>query len=155
MVHKEGSAAEVSEWMTPMVVTITRGTTIREALERLRAEGVSCLPIIGDRGEFVGIITMTDFLRAVAATDEILDSNFPQADDYQWIVEMIERRLGSDKVTSLMTDVVTTVRPDQTMHSAASIMLNNNTHHLAVCKSTGELVGVLSSTDFVRYVKDH
>ena len=67
---------------------------------------------------------------------------------------MIERRLGSDKVTSLMTDVGSTVRPDQSMHTAAGIMLNNNTHHLAVCKSTGELVGILSSTDFVRFAKE-
>ena len=71
MSHIDSSIAEVVEWMTPMVVTVTRGTTIREALDKLRAEGVSSLPIVGDRGEFVGIVTMTDlldlFLERIAA----------------------------------------------------------------------------------------
>ena len=153
MLDTPSLSTEVQQWMTPGVVTILSSTTIREALDLLRDERVSALPVIGKKGEFCGIVTIADFLHAMVATDEVLDSQYPHFDDCLWAVDLIQRRLGTDKVSSLMTEVVTTVRPDQTMREAAEIMLKEHLHHLAVCNSRGELVGILSSIDFVRMAR--
>lgn len=153
MTNTPSPTPEVQQWMTPLVVTIRNSATIRDAIDLLRDEHVSALPVIDDSGKFVGIVTIADFLRAVVSMDELLDSEYPHFDDCLWAVELIQRKLGTDSVSSLMTEVVATVRPDQSMYEAASILLNNQLHHLAVCSSRGELVGILSSMDFVRLIR--
>jgi CBS domain-containing protein len=51
-----------------------------------------------------------------------------------------------------MTEVVSTISPEQTMHEAARVLIQNGVHHLPVVTSKGALVGVLSSSDFVSLV---
>lgn len=52
----------VGEFMTRQVVTVTPETPAREAVELLIDNRFGSLPVLGDEGELVGIVTETDFL---------------------------------------------------------------------------------------------
>lgn len=148
--YKKGTATEVQEIMATNVVSVMNTETVRDALNKLTEEHVSAVPVIDGKGSFVGIVSVADLVRIVLATDEVLDSDYPHYEDSFWAIDLIQQRLGSDKVTRVMTEVLTTVSPEQSMHHAACIMLNNHVHHLPVVDGKGRLVGMLSSTDFVR-----
>ena len=141
----------VQDWMSPIVCTIKREQPIRDALDLMGQHRISSLPVVDD-GRPEGIITIGDFMRAVDETDRVLQSTYPHFDDCLWAVELIQRRLGSDKVYTLMSELLTTSLPTQSMKDAAKIMCESDLHHLLVCCDAGTLVGILSASDFVRYV---
>lgn len=59
---REGGSVAVSEIMSKNPVTATPETTTLEAIEMMRAQGASCLPVIKDR-KLVGLVTEHDFMR--------------------------------------------------------------------------------------------
>jgi CBS domain-containing membrane protein len=144
----------VQEWMSPVVITVNQNDTVRDALNKLGEHRISALPVVDSDKRFVGIVTIADFLRSVISTDQALDSNYPHYDDCLWAVDLIQRKLGTDKVGSVMTEVVATVKPGDSMCDAARNMFGLGLHHLPVVGSNGQLAGILSSTDFVRLVGD-
>jgi CBS domain-containing protein len=146
--------SEVQEWMTKAVITLLDSQTVGEALNIMQAEKIAAIPIVSDRGTCIGMVSASDLLRVTSATGEVLESQFPHFDDGLWAVNLIHQRLGSDKLRKVMTEMLTAVHPDTTMHDAACIMLNNHVHHVPVITATGDLVGVLSSSDFVRFVSN-
>jgi len=93
-------------------------------------------------------------LRVAVEVRKTMDSDFPRHEDCLWAVELVQRKLGSDPLTSVMTEVVATVKPDQTMCDAARTMYGLGLHHLPVVAADGQLVGILSAIDFARLVGD-
>lgn len=59
---REGGSVAVSEIMSKNPVTATPETTTLEAIEMMRAQGASCLPVIKNR-KLVGLVTEHDFMR--------------------------------------------------------------------------------------------
>ncbi len=148
LLFNEGTKTEVQELMSKQLVTILESETVRDALSTMKTEQVSALPVVNHERRLVGLITIGDLLKTLLTTAESLVTNYPHYDDCLWAIELIQRRLGTDKVVTIMSEVLTTITPDQTMHHAACIMLNNHVHHLPVVTSTGDLIGILSSQDF-------
>ena len=147
-----GTATEVQEVMSTGVITALDSETVGEAVARMQAENISALPVINAEGSLVGIVSVDDLMQIVSETENTLERNFPHYDDCLWFVDLIRRRMGSDLLRTVMSEVVTTVRPDLMMHHAACIMINNRVHHLPVVDAKGRIVGMLSSSDFVRLV---
>jgi acetoin utilization protein AcuB len=60
--HLDETAVETV--MTADPVTVTSGTSIEEAASLMLVKKVGCLPVV-DNGSLVGIVTITDMLRAL------------------------------------------------------------------------------------------
>ena len=147
-----GTATEVQEVMSRGVITALESETVADAVARMQGEDISALPVINAEGSLVGIVSVADMMRIVLDMENTLESNYPHYDDCLWAVDLIKSRLGSDHLSKVMSEIVTTVRPDMMMHHAACIMINNHVHHLPVVDSSGRIVGMLASSDFVRLV---
>jgi acetoin utilization protein AcuB len=63
-----GDSHTVEEIMTYNVVAISPGTSLREAVQRLRRQRFGALPVV-DNGKLVGIITRSDLLDAMLAEE--------------------------------------------------------------------------------------
>ncbi len=48
-----------------VVETVAPSTSVHQVVDRMIAQKVGCLPIVGDDGELVGIVTRTDVLRSI------------------------------------------------------------------------------------------
>lgn len=55
----------VSDLMTPQVVAVSPGASLRHAARVMKGRGIGCLPVF-DRKNLVGIVTTTDLLEALA-----------------------------------------------------------------------------------------
>jgi CBS domain-containing protein len=60
------AAVRVGEIMTPNPVTVAESDAIEEALQAVRRAGVRRVPVVGPRGELVGVLSFDDLLKAVA-----------------------------------------------------------------------------------------
>ena len=54
----------VSEIMTPDPTTVKSKTPISDAIAKMVAQGIHCLPVIDDGGFICGILTSTDLLKS-------------------------------------------------------------------------------------------
>ena len=103
--------------------------TVQTTLDILLSSHISALPIVDDDGLLMGIVTLRDLL-AIASTR------------------------GSDQVTVAMTEAPVTVKLNHPLRESARLMLEHQVHHLPVVSDDGRLVGVISTTDFVRLFAD-
>ena len=60
------AAVRVGEIMTPNPVTVAESDAIEEALQTVRRAGVRRVPVVGARGELVGVLSFDDLLKVVA-----------------------------------------------------------------------------------------
>jgi CBS domain-containing protein len=58
-----GRTVPVGEVMTRHVQTVTSRTPAREAAEIMLEQRIGSLPVLGEEGELIGLVTETDFLR--------------------------------------------------------------------------------------------
>jgi acetoin utilization protein AcuB len=63
--------------MTRAPYTVTRNTPIRDAVSKMLAKRINCLPVMSDDGTVCGIVTSTDLLKS-----------------YQQLLQMIQKQGG-------------------------------------------------------------
>ena len=60
-------SVNVGEVMSKKPITVRPDATLREAAQLLLRHKIGCLPVVGPRGEALGLLTETDLLRAAYA----------------------------------------------------------------------------------------
>jgi CBS domain-containing protein len=60
--RRANDTAAVRGAMSAPVVTASRQTTVREAANLLRGNDVSCLPVLDEKENVIGIVTVSDLL---------------------------------------------------------------------------------------------
>jgi CBS domain-containing protein len=138
----------VRELMTSAVTSVAPWTAVGEALDLMFEHKISALPVV-EEGRCIGIVTATDLLVLLRATDKLLPADPSPDDDCLWAIDLIQRKLVKDPVREIMSEVVLTTAPDAAIDQVARLMSEESVHHLPVVENS-KLVGLLSSLDFVR-----
>ncbi|MGN6372868.1 MAG: CBS domain-containing protein [Solirubrobacteraceae bacterium] len=118
---------QVREGMSPMVVTVGPGHTLRDAARLMAERGVGAAVVTDPDGLGPGILTERDILLSVAAG---------QSPD----TELVAAHLTKDVVFA---------EPGWSLEEAAAAMVRGGFRHLIVVER-GETVGILSVRDIVR-----
>jgi predicted transcriptional regulator len=113
----------VADVMTQASITESPSDTVRQAAEKMWRQQTGSLVVV-DGGDFVGIVTERDILKAVANGVDV----------------------DSTQVGDLMTRDMITTSPDTALRDAARLMARHWIRHLPVLKGT-EVVGILSQRD--------
>ncbi|MDB5431896.1 MAG: putative signal transduction protein with domain [Caulobacter sp.] len=117
----------VSDVMTPQVVTAKPSSTITEVAKTMARIESGALPITDD-GKLVGLITDRDI-----------------------VIRVIAEGLGPDtKVAEVMTEGVETCRDDDNVADAAAKMGSHQIRRLVVLNDQGGLAGMLSLGDIAQ-----
>jgi CBS domain-containing protein len=120
----------VASLMTSDLLTVSRDTLVEDAAAILLDNGISSLLVVDDRGHLDGILTTTDFVDIVAKSD-------PKAET------TVERYMTTDVVT---------VSAQDTVQSAADLMIESDVHHVPVVDPEEGVIGILSTTDITAYL---
>ena len=145
-----GQQRRVKDVMSRDIVSLHAGATIHEALAMMTENHVTALPIVDKRDHCVGIFTTTDLLDLTRDVDDDvyqLDEVDPVS--RRWLVDRVVQSLGNEKVSSYMSEDVSTVGSETTLAIAARDMLRNQVHHLPVVDDKDRLVGIISTTDIL------
>jgi CBS domain-containing membrane protein len=139
--------------MTPDPVTVSPRDTVLTALELMRDSRIRHVPVVEDDGELIGILSDRDLSSAPA----VIVRRRPAEDAVEGEQEEEEIQ-GRDAVRALPVQDIyirdpETIDEDADLSEAARILLENKFGCLPVMRGR-ELVGIVTESDFVRYVLD-
>lgn len=125
---------QVKDFMSSPVLTVTEHARVGEVRSLLNARGIHAVPVVEEmlalpenQQSLKGIVSSADLSEGIA--DDIL-------------------------VGTVMSKNVHILHKDSSAKSAAGMMLKKKVHHLVVMEE-GEIVGMVSSLDFVKLVSQY
>jgi len=131
----------VSDWMTKKVFTVTANDNIVDAIKMMQEKQIKHLPVVGDPGKVVGIMSDRDIKEYTPSKVSSFD------------VHELNYILYTTKVKSIMKKKVVTTTPGTPIEEAAMSMFDHQIGCLPVIES-GTLAGIISDKDLFRVLID-
>ena len=121
----------ISEYMARNVKTISVDATLKELSQSFIDQGVSAL-LVTDGGDYVGIVS-----------------------DKRLAREGVAKGLNMETTTvrAIMRSEMLLIESDQPVRAAQAMMKTNGVRHLVVTEA-GEIVGIVTISDLIRYFTD-
>jgi len=132
------SAARVAvcTLMSQATICVSPDLALTELHELLLSRAIGGSPVVEEDGTLLGVVSKTDLLRHLAeATD-------PRDDE-------------PATVADVMTPFAYRLPDTAPVSQAAAYMAYKRIHRLAIVSASGQLVGVLSSLDVMRWLGEH
>ena len=126
----------IEELMTTELFTLSPGDSIYKARMLMREKGIRHIPVVGDDGELVGLITQSDLLAASASPLRSTD-----------VDERVELE-REHPVSEAMTTHMATIDERDSLRAAAMHLLKNK-HGCLPVMCDGKLKGIITDSDFV------
>ncbi len=117
------------ELMNTQVVTIGRDEDVYEAVRMMVLNNITGLPVVEEDGTLAGIITEKD------------------------VLPLLSEPAPSGKVADFMTTEVVSFEPDDCLNEVADAFRQNHFRRVPIVRD-GQLVGILSRRDIIRFVGD-
>ncbi|NHN41367.1 CBS domain-containing protein [Halorubellus sp. JP-L1] len=136
-------ALTVADIYTEDAVVIEESGTLGQAINRLRENGISRLPVEDEDGQLSGIVTTHDLTSVVVRSNEKMTTG-SRAGDSSRILDI--------PVYDIMSSPVYTTTTDESVESAVSTMLEEDLGGLVVTPDGDEstVSGVVTKTDVLR-----
>jgi acetoin utilization protein AcuB len=112
--------------MIPDPITVTKFTTIREAIELMKENSIRHLPVVSEGNYLEGFLTLADLKQG-----------------------LIPSMVGDLNLSDLMIRNPITVGPDEDIEYAAQLIYIHKIGGLPVVKD-GKLIGIITATDILR-----
>ena len=129
------AADTAAELMSLAPPAIGHNATFGEALATLIDHNANLIPVVGDRGEPVGVLGLTDLLIHVRAS-------VPDA-----------ARVAPATAADLMTPTLFAVDAHTPAAGVVADMVRSRVHHLFVTDGAGKIVGVIGACDVLRHLE--
>jgi predicted transcriptional regulator len=150
---------KAKDLIVPLQEYLTADNTLKEAVNLLRIAkrgeekiGLKGLPVLDKDGKIIGMLSMTDILKAVRPSYMSLMnlSNFT----WEGMVESLAQDVADKKVAGVMSKSVITVKDDDSLMECVDLMIKNNIKRLPVIDNSGKVNGMLYERDiFFEIVK--
>jgi CBS domain-containing protein len=133
VVQVSAQSIQVGEVMSRSAVCLNPEVRLHAVTQMFLDRGISSAPIVDDAWRPMGILSKTDLLRGLSE-----DPSAPQ--DLQ------------GHASDVMTPSVLTLPPEAPITVAAALMAYEGIHRLPVVTPSGEVVGMVSTLDIVKWV---
>ncbi len=121
---------KVKDVMTKDVISVKKETPIYEAIELMRKNNITGMPVIKDDMILVGVITEKDVLRLFYADEDEKNQT----------------------VDFFMTRPAVSYRENENLRSVCDFMMINYFRRVPVVSKKGKLVGIISRPDIIDYI---
>ncbi len=132
----------VRDLMTDKIFALRADDDIQMARDLMDERNVRHVPVVDEDRNLVGLVSERDLLRSMYPSTSELPVGTQHA---------VLKRV---KVSAIMTRDVETVEPDDDLAAAAQVMLDNKYGCVPVVVDGGRVEGILTESDFVRYLAE-
>lgn len=131
-VLEQETEMKIEEIMTRSVATCRMQETLSTAAQKMWDRDCGVLPIVGDDGRLVGIITDRDICMAAWSKGRLLDAI---------------------RIEEAMSKQVFAATPDQDLDAAETLMAEKQVRRIPIVDADNKPIGILSMNDVSREVK--
>jgi CBS domain-containing protein len=147
------SASKAKDIMSSPAIYVMEETPVREIARVLLQKEISAVPVINTAGRLVGIVSEGDLIGRRASDDsrrswwlDLLEAGPRTSDTIRGYLEA-----NGLRAKDVMTKDVITVQPDEPITRVAELLSSYNIKRFPVV-SSGQMLGVVSRADVLRYV---
>lgn len=145
---------QISDLMTHEVITVHPDTPVVDIARKMLRHDISGVPVVDRDRRLVGIVTETDLVVRNANVHfptflQILDARI-YLTSTRHFEEELRRALGT-VARDVMTREVHTVKPDDDLSVAATLMVDKQINPIPV-REGGRLCGIISRSDIIRHI---
>ena len=139
---------KIKDVMTEDVLTVPTSKTLKETAQLLADTGISGMPVVGDDGNVVGVISEADILFKERSPERRRGGSFA----WLFFPDMVENEAKLDARTAgeAMSSPAVTIGPNRPVGEAAARMLDESVNRLPVVDEDGKLIGIVTRADLVR-----
>lgn len=143
---------QVKEIMTSEVVTVSTTDSVEQCAKLLQEYDISGLPVLDEAGKVAGMITEGDLIRRASRVKapgylEILGGLIYLGSPKKFVDEL--QRAMSLEAGQLMSKNLISIKPEDTIEQAATLMVEKKISRLPVLDENGKLVGIVSRRDIM------
>ena len=149
----------IKEIMTTDVITVSTSDSVEQCAKLLQENNISGLPVLDESGKVAGMVTEGDLIRRASRIKtpgylEILGGLIYLGSPKKFVEEL--QRAMSLEAGQLMSKNVISVKPEESVEKAATLMVENSINRLPVVDDNNKLVGIVSRRDIMSclYSKD-
>ena len=135
----------VAEVMTTKVVAVVPGTPYLDLVRTLRLWRISGMPVVDEARRVIGVVSESDLLRKHEYRGRTGRPLFERH-----LARLARTKAGGDNAGTTMTAPAITVRPGDTVVSAARVLAGHGIKRVPVVDDNGELVGIVTRGDLLR-----
>ncbi len=136
---------KVRDVMTKEVVTVHSGSALTAAATLMVQKKVSGVPVLDVHDQLLGVLTEADFLSAM---------NLDQSNVTDTLETVVRKRRARKGMGTIVDDIMTTppltIREDDTLRTAVTLMDTNRIKRLIVTDGDRRVQGVVSRGDLIR-----
>jgi CBS domain-containing protein len=128
----------ITHLMTTRLVTVHTGQRLSEVRKAMTDGGFHHVPVVSGK-KLIGMLSATDLLRVT----------------YEYGVDERQNDVVLDHtvaIRELMTTTPITVKTSSTIRDAVGILAEGKFHSLPVVDDNGDLAGLVTTTDVLRYL---
>lgn len=147
--------------MTSPTISVGKDKNVKEALNLLAKHNISGMPVVDEGNKVIGIISGADIMRYSQKTKllplsstSLWVSPFGDTDDDLKMIRSGYDNLYRTPVNKIMTTKVYTASRDTPISDLAKLMNQRNINRIPVVDSEGQLVGIVTRGDLVKYMAD-
>lgn len=133
---------KVRDLMTEEVLTLTAEDNLAALYDLMDSRHIRHVPVVDEDDTLVGIVSDRDLLRGALGEESSLPLSVRR--------QMLEQL----KVEEIMNTEPMTVEPEQTAREAGELLMELKVSCLPVVDG-GRLVGIITESDFVRYLTEN
>lgn len=120
---------------------VQQGQPLSEVYKVMSDNNVHHIPIL-DSQKLVGLISFTDMMQLNLSLQGLNDETLAAVIDSQFTI------------SDIMSTELTTLNDDASVRDAVEALCEGDFHSLPITNSQNEIVGIVTSTDLIRYLKD-
>ncbi len=148
---------QIKDVMTTRVITVSTDDSVEKCAKLLQKNDISGLPVVDEAGKVVGMITEGDLIRRASRVEapgylEILGGLIYLGSPNKFVEEL--QRAMALEVGKMMSRDVVSIKPDESLERAATLMVKKNINRLPVIDEKGKLVGLVSRRDIMKHLYD-
>lgn len=145
----------IKDIMTQDVIMVREDDTVEKCANLLITHDLSGLPVLDLNHKIIGIVTEGDLIRRASRIKgppalEELGGIFYLETPKQFMNEL--KRTMGNLVRDIMTKDVITVKADEEIETAATLLVQKKIKRLPVIDNEGNLIGIVSRKDIMNHL---
>ena len=131
----------INNIMSNNIIAVQQGQSLSEVRHKMVDSNINHIPVLSGQ-KLVGMVSFTDMMKLNVVINGA---------DERTIDAIIDQQF---QIKDVMSNKLTTLDAKDTIRHASDILSESNFHAIPVTNGSGELQGIVTSSDLIRYLSN-